>query len=206
MSEQGWWLTLRPPTRPSRLFVSLRELGLFPQEATWWFAWREREIRLPGVLRELAGLDDGWEVLRVFSPQAELRLGRRGRGKGCWLLLEDQAEAVINRWSDGEVLRQTACWVEPSRRILWGRKMVLPGGRTVRGEVIFPRELAYDLDGDAPEQALVAEVRLYYDQERRLQTSRYVRLHLVRRKEFRKLPPQPYPTPAAAMGLAGEAG
>ncbi|RMF27537.1 MAG: hypothetical protein D6759_17510 [Chloroflexi bacterium] len=202
MSEQGWWLTLRPPTRPSQLLDSLRGLGLFPQEETWWFAWRETEIRLPGVLREPMDLDDGWEVLRVFSPQAELRLGRRGRGRGCWLLLEEGAEEVINRLPDGAVLQQMACWVEPAHRILWGRKMVLPGRRTVRGEVIFPRELTYDLDGDRPERALVAEVQLYYDREGRLQTSRYVRLRLVEHEGFKRLPPRPYPAPDVAVGLA----
>lgn len=179
MEGTGWWLTLSPSRKPSEVVAALRERGLFPDGETWWFAWRKEEIRLPGLLTDLAPLDEGWDALRVFSPRAELRWGRRGREWGCWLLLEESLEKALGDLNETWVIARASCPVGGSHRILWGRRMAMPGGRTTRGEILFPRELAYSVPGDDPGRALVADVVLYFDAEGRLQTARYARLRLV---------------------------
>lgn len=177
MSDMGWWLTLTPPGSPAATVTALRGKGLFPEEETWWFAWRETAIQLPGILRAMAQLDEGWETLRIFSPRAELRWRRRGRELGCWLLLEEDPKEALGEWKEAWVSHEESGYrVRPSHRILWGRRMIMPGGRETRGEILFPRALAYDVPGDDPKQALVADVVLYLDAAGRLQTVRYARL------------------------------
>ena len=200
MSGEGWWLTLSPPGSPAQAVAALRERDLFPEGETWWFAWREEEVRLPGLLTDPASLDGPWDALRVFSPRAELRWSRRGRGWGCWLLLEEDPEAALGdlrAW----VRARASFRVQTSHRILWGRRMAMPDGRVSRGEILFPRELAYPLPDDDPAQALVADVVLYVDEEGRLQTARYARLYR-RPPSARSLPVPPCgtPTEAAATG------
>lgn len=190
MTGEGWWLTFSPPGSPSQTVAVLQKKGLFPEKETWWFAWKEEEIRLPGILTDLGRLDEDWNTLRVFSPRAELRWGRRGKEMGCWLLMEEDPQAVLGELSEW-ICAKVSCRVQPSHRILWGRKMTMPGGRITRGEILFPRELAYDLPDDDPSQALVAEVVLYLDPEGRLQTVRYARLHHVP-PSAQALPVRPY--------------
>lgn len=191
MKGMGWWLTLSHPGSPSETVRALREKDLFPDGETWWFAWRGTEIQLPGVLREMARLGEGWETLRVFSPRAELRWRRRGRELGCWLLLEEDPREALKELKEAWVSEESNYRVCPSHRILWGRRMTMPDGRETRGEILFPRELAYDVPGDDPKQALVADVVLYLDAAGRLQTVRYARL----RRMFpssKNLPAEPY--------------
>lgn len=191
MNGEGWWLTLSPPESPSRVVEALHGKGLFPEGETWWFAWREEEIRLPGVLTDLQPLDGEWDTLRVFSPRAELRWGQRGKKRGCWLLLEENPDRVLGELSEAWIRAIASCRVQLSHRILWGRRMTIPGNRETRGEILFPRPLSYDVPDDDPRQALVADVVLYFDPEGRLQTARYVRLHRMF-PSAHKLPVEPH--------------
>ncbi len=169
---------------------SLRGIGWLPEEQSWWFAWNELQILLPQRLGDLAALPTDWDELRVFSAQAELRQVRQGRGWQRLLLTETrQLPPGISGWQPfGTHYR-----VEPSLHILWGRRLRVAGGEK-RGEVLFPRPLEYDVAGEtAPyDQALVADVFLYYDAEARLQAARYVRLrHLPACADVARVRPLP---------------
>ncbi len=172
MSEKGYWLTLSTDKSPSELVALLREKGLFPEGKTWWFAWDKLEIKLPGILRDLSELDRPWDLVRVFSEKAELRLARRGRSRGCWLLTEKDA---IEDIPDVEIVSRAEFAIEKGIRILWGKKLHLPDGEA-RGEVTFPRKLDYDLGAEDLNKAWVADVKLYYDEAHRLWAVRYASL------------------------------
>ena len=199
MGEKGFWLTLQLQTgkAPSELVALLRERGVFPDGETWWFAWNGLEIKLPGILRELSELDRPWDVVRVFSPRAELRLARRGRTRGCWLLTEQEPVESV---PGVEIVSRAEFVVEDGHRILWGQKLRLPDGET-RGEVMFPRKLNYELDNDDLNKAWVADVKLYYDNAHRLQAVRYARLYQVVPGKTKELKAQPFPRPEKALGL-----
>ena len=196
MSGEGFWLTLHTDKSLSELVAALREEGLFPEDETWWFAWNGLEIKLPGILRELSELDRAWDVVRVFSPRAELRLARRGRGQGCWLLTE---QAPVESIPGVEIVSRAEFVVEDGHRILWGQKLRLPDGEA-RGEVIFPRVLDYDLGDDDLNKAWVADVKLYYDDAHRLQTVRYAGVHQVEPGEIKA---RSFPKPEEALGVKG---
>ena len=196
MSGKGFWLTLRTDKSLSELVAALREEGLFPKDETWWFAWNGLEIKLPGILRDFSELDRPWDVVRVFSPKAELRLARRGRGRGCWLLTEQEPVESI---PGVEIVSRAEFAVEDGHRILWGQKLRLPDGEA-RGEVIFPRKLEYDLGDDDLNKALVADVKLYYDRAHRLLAVRYVR---IRRVDPGEIKVEPFPKPEEALRLKG---
>jgi len=196
MSERGYWLTLSTDNPPSGILATLRERSLFPGGETWWFAWNGLEIKLPGILRELSELDRAWDVVRVFSPKAELRLARRGRTRGCWLLTEQEpAESIPGV----EIVSRAEFVVEDGHRILWGQKLRLPDGEA-RGEVIFPRKLNYELGNDDLNKAWVADVKLYYDRAHRLLAVRYVR---IRRVDPGEIKVEPFPKPEEALRLKG---
>ena len=199
MKEQGWWLTLHPPERVSDLVLALRGIGLFSVDRTWWFAWNTLDIVLPSLLVEDAPLDRGWEVVRVFAKRAELRIGRRGMSRGCWLFLEENPQAVL-----GDLYKE---WVEEINgdfvvedgyRLLAGQKLRLPEGDR-RGEIIYPRPLDYGIGKDNLEQSLVASVWVYYDKAHRLVTVRYAGIKLVKPGS---IPVQPFPEPEEAMRWA----
>jgi len=197
MSGKGFWLTLRTDKSLSELVAALREEGLFPEDETWWFAWNGLEIKLPGILRDFSELDKHWDVVRVFSLKAELRLARRGRSRGCWLLTEQTPPEGIPGVEIASVEKYP---VEEGHRILWGQKLRLPDGEA-RGEVVFPRKLNYELDNDDLNKAWVADVKLYYDNAHRLQAVRYARLYQVVPGKTEELKAQPFPRPEKALGL-----
>jgi len=201
MSERGYWLTLSTDNPPAGILATLRERSLFPEGETWWFAWNGLEIKLPGILRDFSELDKSWDVVRVFSPKAELRLARRGRGRGCWLLTEQEPVESI---PGVEIVSRAEFAVEDGHRILWGQKLRLPDGET-RGEVMFPRKLNYELDNDDLNKAWVADVKLYYDSAHRLQAVRYARLYQVVPGKTKELKAQPFPRPEKALGLNSSA-
>jgi len=196
MRGEGFWLTLRTDKSLSELVAALREEGLFPEDETRWFAWNGLEIKLPGILRDFSELDKSWDVVRVFSPRAELRLARRGRGRGCWLLTEQEPVESV---PGVEIVSRAEFAVEDGHRILWGQKLRLPDGEA-RGEVIFPRKLEYDLDDDDFNKALAADVKFYYDRAHRLLAVRYVR---IRRVDPGEIKVEPFPKPEEALRLKG---
>ncbi|HIC92887.1 MAG TPA: hypothetical protein EYP09_01360 [Anaerolineae bacterium] len=194
MSERGYWLTLSTDEPLSGVLAALREKGLFPESQTWWFAWNGLEIKLPGILRDPSELDRPWDVVRVFSPKAELRLARRGHSRGCWLLTEQSPPENI----PGVEITSRAedIPVEDGHRILWGQRLRLPSG-DARGEVLFPRKLEYDLDDNDLSKALVADVKLYYDDAHRLLAVRYV---TIRQVDPGEIEAEPFPEPEKALG------
>jgi len=163
--------------RLAELVAALRQAGWLPTGESWCFAWYELDIQLPQRLRDPDRLPNDWDVLRIFAPRVEYRQVRQG---GVWRhsLLTEEAElpATLAGWRLDHV-----CTIVPSLRILWGNRLRLPG-REGRGIVTFPRELTYDVTGEREhyDEALVADVGLYYDHEARLRTVRYLRLrHLT---------------------------
>ena len=174
-------------------YQALFQQELFPEQETFWFAWREEEIKLPRILNDPSSATAlRWDVIRIFSPQAELRCQKRGRERQILLLLEDEAKVSQLVGTDGcgtlanFAVKQVGCFprIENGRRILAGEKMEIGvaeeagiGKRSTRGVVIFPRELDYKGIKAAPEAALVAEVRQYFDEEKKLQGVRYCRIY-----------------------------
>ena len=183
------WAGAIPPALAEAL-NALQQTGWLPQAQSWWYAWNELEILLPQRLGDLAALPADWDELRVFSAQAEFRQVRQGRDRRQVLLAEtDDLPAALSGWT----LLGAPCQVTSSLRILWGRRLRMPGGEK-RGEVLFPRPLEYDLAGEAApyDQAVVADVRLYYDAEARLRTARYAGLrHLPRGTDAATVRPLP---------------
>jgi hypothetical protein len=168
------WAGEEEPGLPA-LLAALQRARWLPEGQSWWFGWCEQDIRLPQLLDDSAALPVDWDELRVFSSQAELRRLRRGNR---WLNLllcehEDWARDV-----EGWALACSYPEVVGSHRILWGKALRLPGGE-VRGEVRFPRRLAYGVSAgpDQPKLAVVADVQHYLDGEARLRTFRYGRLY-----------------------------
>lgn len=159
-----------------RIGRELQQVGLLPTTASWWFGWHELAIQLPGRLQDLQAVPTSWDVVHLFSPQIELRWLRRGDRRQVVLLTEQTLPATLTTWQplpgqDGYTAQRTT-------RILWGNQMNLLG-ETVRGAIQFPRRLDYDLADEVGkrDQAVMAEVWAYYDDEARLQTVRYARLY-----------------------------
>lgn len=208
------WSKQKRPSLPE-MVTQLQAVGLFPKEKSWWFAWHEVDIQLPSRLRDINQLPTDWDVLHIFSPDAEFRQIRRGRN-WQWLLLSEkglpdelikprqnkaaEAAGIVGffktsfgptKKSESNDKRLPPLWIEaskynpiPSRRILWGNALHLPakgdsGVEEGRGVVAFPRKLEYDVaneGGKNYQNALVADVLLYFDDEARLQTVRYVKI------------------------------
>jgi hypothetical protein len=242
----------RPPL--TQVMSDLQDVGLLPRRESWWFAWREVEIKLPAQLRNINTLPTDWDVLHIFSRNAEFRQIRRGHSYQ-WLLLTEKEfppELLLPRsappilggklgkggedepkeektsnfakillfkrdetkeeveqhgfghsWENSEQSYQTIL----SHRIMWGNRLRKPakegaGVEEARGVVGFPRPLEYDVAGEGTgnyDKALVADVRLYFDDEARLQTVRYMRIYLlppgddsVRMKTFGKVMEEAY--------------
>lgn len=204
MSQSGWWLTLRPPEQVSTLVTALQATEHL--DPCWWFAWNDLEMRLPGQLTQVSELDSDWEVLRIFSPQVELRLGPVGQQRGCWLLLEQDPQQALSQsfyqsWVIGEVDNFR---VEASYHLLAGEQLKLPQG-IQRGQVSYPRPLDYQFGSNMSDldKIIVAEVRKYYDATNRLSTVRYAGLEL-REPGPNSLNVQPLPTPESALPIREE--
>jgi hypothetical protein len=198
MNRTGWWLILRPPEPVKMLVAALQEASLFPKVHTWWFAWNALEIVLPRLLDENANLDGDWEVLRIFSEQAELRVERRGGTHGCWLLLEREPEEALGvRYQEWVKDTSGPYTVEDGYHLLAGRKLELPD-EDERGEILYPRTLDYGVGRDELSQALVATVRNYYDEAHRLISVRYATLQAVAPGS---IPVQPFPDPDEVLSL-----
>jgi len=185
-----WADTSLPPL--AEALNALREERWLPENETWWCAWNELEILLPQRLGDPAALPTDWDELRVFSGQVEFRQVRQGRGWRRALLAE--TDRLPSRLSGWQAL-DPPYWVVPSLRILWGRRLRTSAGEQ-RGEVLFPRSLAYDLAGEVPpydQRAVVADVQLYYDAEARLRTTRYAGLrHLPPGADIARVQPLSY--------------
>lgn len=204
----------------------LEDVGLFPKRESWWFAWKEVEIKLPGLLTDVNELPTDWDVLHIFSRRAEFRQIRRGR-RYQWLLLTEEElpqELSLPRVEKEDEPKEEKRGflksflsfgrnkpkpkAEPSgfdhswkakesdkpykailsHRIMWGNRLRKPAGgnsedeagvEDARGVVKFPRPLEYDVAGEGTgnyDKALVADVYLYFDDEARLQTVRYMRI------------------------------
>lgn len=166
------------PMSPTMLVVPLQRVQWLPPDATWWFGWCETEITLPGQLDDAAALPTTWDLVQIFSPHCELRRVRRGPG---WihLLLTEQPlpEALHQQWEVAEGNFDA----QQTHRILWGNRLRMPTAEG-RGVVRFPRPLDYNLpteqaaDPATLEQALVARVWHYLDQQQRLRMVRYSEL------------------------------
>jgi hypothetical protein len=160
---------------PAELLASLAQNGVFPSDATWWFAWNEGEIVLPRPLFTANNpADNRWDVARVFSEKAELRLARVGGRRGAWLLTEDlQAAATLPAAGELESFRVNG----GGHRILWGGDLNMRG-QTEHGLVRFPRPLDYGVS-TGKGQRLVADVVLYLDEFGAVRTARYRALKVV---------------------------
>lgn len=145
-----------------------------------WFAWRETEITLPRGLtinNERDALSLRWDVARIFTDGAELRAQRRGSSRLTLILTEN--DKVLQQL---EQEFKTARWqfdAKNGNRILAGKKPLNPISSNPDAliEVAFPRELDYDVGSVPHGQMLVADVRCYYDNVRRLKFVRYCSIH-----------------------------
>lgn len=144
----------------------------FPDGAQW-FGWCETDIRLPRPLDEEA-FDPRWDVGRIFSPIAELRAQRRGSRRLVLLLTEN--EEVVKEAESLEGFEVVRCEFasETTFRVLVGGKpkTKISDNPNVLVQVEFPRALDYGMTA-GENQALVAEVRCYYDDMHRLCFVRY---------------------------------
>ena len=158
-----------------RIGGELQQAGLLPTAASWWFGWHELAIQLPGRLRDLQAVPATWDVIHLFSPSIEVRWLRRGDQRQVVLLTEQTLSATLTAWQP--LPGQGGYAARPTTRILWGNRLDLLG-EAVRGVIQFPRRLDYDLPDETEklDQAIMAEVWAYYDDEARLQTVRYARL------------------------------
>ena len=169
------WCGSDPPDLV-RIGGTLQQAGLLPATASWWFGWHELAIQLPGRLHDLHTVPTTWDVVHLFSPHVEVRWLRRGDRRQVSLLTEGYLPVGLTAWQAAP--GQTGYTARRTTRILWGNQMNLLG-ETVRGVIQFPRRLDYDLADETAQQnqAVMAEVWAYYDNEERLQTVRYARLY-----------------------------
>ncbi len=160
--------------RAWEVFAVCENLGFWPVGATWWFAWNELEIGLPAPLADPTPFfEDRWDVARVFSATAELRLERWGRRRALRVLLEDAARARLPAALVSSAAEESFA-AEKGLRLLAGARLRLPGG-PARGRVEFPRPLEYGV-ADDPDQPLAVAVYLYRDGEGSLRLVRYAEL------------------------------
>ncbi|RDV83582.1 hypothetical protein [Ammonifex thiophilus] len=168
---KGWLLLLR-----EELVSKAIETDLWPVGETWWFGWNEGEIRLPTLLKGWReALAEKWEVLRIFSPKAELRQERRGRQVVFSLLVEEEAYSALP-----PELKGKGDWflVEKGYHLLAGEPR---GGRWVKTQ--YPRYLDYGVAGN-DDAYVVVRVYKYRDRENpSFSLVRYAGLVLVPKKE-----------------------
>ena len=167
------WVGSGPPDF-LQIVTELQQAALLPTDASWWFGWHELAIQLPGRLQTLQAIDAAWDVIHLFSKQIEMRWLRRGNQRQALLLTEKTLPATLTMWQP----LQGSYRARQTKRIFWGNRLQLPG-QEARGVVQFPRVLTYDLANEAEklDQAIMAEVWAYYDEEERLQTVRYAQLY-----------------------------
>lgn len=131
-----------PPGVCGDLVRACVQADLFPQGASWLYAWNQFEILLPRALGPERAVDPaGWERLSLFSPRAELRLAGDGCTFFAWLLSEDARARDVLRSGDNGAFQfgvAEAFLVRPVTRVLAGRRH----GDAWR-EIRFPRELDY---------------------------------------------------------------
>jgi len=177
---KGFVLSLKSADDFRTAYEALKDL-CFPGGAQW-FGWCETDIRLPRPLSEEA-FNTHWDVVRIFSPVAELRRQRRGPKSMVLLLTEN--EEIVHRV---KTLFEIICWefvAEPAYRILAGKKpsTPIPQNPDALVEVMFPRPLDYGISVKDKEEVLIAEVQCYYDDEHRLRFVRYFRVQVEKEGE-----------------------
>ncbi|MGB9886318.1 MAG: hypothetical protein ACPLRW_04895 [Moorellales bacterium] len=172
---RGYALVFAEENGPS-IFGLGRDLGFWREGATWWFAWNEREICLPALLDNVASVFDApWDVARVFSDLAEIRLQRHGRERLAVLLLEEETRDRLPAEAAKSAIREAPFLAEVGHRLLAGTRLQL-FGKEVRGRVEFPRPLDYGVREHALEHFLGVTVYNYYDENRALKLVRYAKV------------------------------
>jgi hypothetical protein len=160
--------------RAREVFAACADLGFWPQGATWWFAWNELEISLPAPLADAAPFfEDRWDVARVFSAAAELRLELWGRRRIVRLLVEDGSRGLLPAGLVSRAAEESFV-AEKGLRLLAGARLRLPGG-PARGRVEFPRPLGYGV-ADDPDHPLAVVAYVYRDGEGGVRLVRYAEL------------------------------
>jgi len=162
-------------------------------EKTFWFGWNETSLVLPRAFDEQA-LDPEWDVVRIFSPQAELRAQWRGPKKFVLLLTEN--EELVDALKETFELVETFL-AEAGYRVLVGMlpRTPVPGvSQNALIEIAFPTALEYGVSV-GPDEMLVAEVQLYLDNAHRLHLTRYC---TVRAEKIGKTEVTPYVSPTDA--------
>ena len=167
-----WADTNLPPL--AEALNALREERWLPEDETWWCAWNELEISLPAPLADPAPFfEDRWDVARVFSAAAELRLERWGRRRALWLLVEDGSRGLLPAGLVSRAAEESFV-AEKGLRLLAGARLRLPGG-PARGRVEFPRPLGYGV-ADDPDHPLAVAAYVYRDGEGGVRLVRYAEL------------------------------
>lgn len=144
----------------------------------FWFGWQEIELQLPKRFHPDALLPQ-WDVVRIFSAEAELRAQRAGKSRIVLLLTEDnnllnQAATLLQEAFDCTNVSPQPFTIEKSRRYLVGkRSKKITQQANALIEVAFPRELDYDTVPVADGEILFAKVWCYYDGIHRLRYVRY---------------------------------
>jgi hypothetical protein len=162
-------------------------------EKTFWFGWNETSLVLPRPFDQRA-LNPDWDVVRIFSPHAELRAQWRGPKKVVLLLTEDtELVDALRQMQVFELVQKF--FAEPGHRVLVGTppKTPVPGvSPSALIEIAFPTALDYGIPAN-PGQMLVAEVQLYFDNAHRLYLTRYctIRAENIGAREVR---PYVWPT------------
>ncbi len=183
--SNGFVLRLTPKDSEDNAFASAYEQlkGDCFADGAMWFGWNLLERELPQPFNDQALAAD-WEVVRVFSPSAELRGQRRGNSRLLLVLTEDEAlvSELLKGLEDFQVDGNPPTFKAMSgSRIFVGRRPSIPIGDNPDAliEVALPRELDYHTTVSRGE-ALVAKVQCYLDEEGRL---RFVRYCSVRPKD-----------------------
>lgn len=156
-----------------------KALGL-PAENAWWFGWHISHIELPQRLSSALPSVE-WEHLRIFSPEAELRVIMVGSSHE-YLLLTEQTSLLANR--QGWQCVAESFEVCESQHILLGEppaRSSTPSDELV--EIAFPRTFRYDMPVQKG-QVVIAHVRHYYDPLKRRCYTRYCTLQAVNKQSL----------------------
>lgn len=151
----------------------------FPDNQTCWFGWNETEIRLPGKFdgnETRTPFDSDWDMARIFSAKAELRIQRDCCGQVALLLTENQSlREKVKQQTDVFEIAEHTFTSEPGRRIMVGSKPEnqIGGEPDALIEVAFPRVLHYRGFAVEKRESLEARVQCYYDEAHRLRFVRY---------------------------------